>query len=832
MKFLSSFIRSIGVLFLIGFTVMCIFMGRIMRDMSPEDPYFKAAAYIASFENRFYDYRIKSHLNLDVSCDVNLLDNALESRKVKSLEVLFKEILQEENKDYLLKCDQFQQEELLLTKYLNEEENKVIKSELKEYFEKNNKISNLKIVTTLEEARKNKNSKYVSDDIILIKVDDESLARINSWPVPRENWTKLLDNLAMFNTKVVAFDVLFPEEVKSCGGVSPDDEFAEAIGRFQSENKRRAIFAYTVQDAQKGDAEFLAEIPDELYDSMAVSKIKDEENSLTPSKIEKHTWPISKLLKHAPDLGYLNMNEDTDGVFRHYPLASNIDTLIFPSLGFRAYMSYTKDSPTVEIQEGGSNSSLKIKDTEIGVNTKGESKIRWIGETNNYRTISLWKVLEADPNDEFLKELLADKIAFIGSTAVGAHDLRNTPINSKLPGVYAHMNFVDMLLQMNFYKPIEESITYSFYFLGIGIFILIIAMFFGNAIIDLVVVISLIGASYYIDSQYFVQDGYQISLFFIFFCLGSTYSFITFLSFYQASSEKKQIKGAFSRYVAPSIVDDMLQNPDKLKIGGEKRDITCMFSDVRDFTSISEMLSPTDLALALNKYMGKMTDIVFETNGTLDKYIGDAIVAFWGAPLDIGDHVNQAVEAGVQMLEALPAVNKEFEKLGYPEFKIGLGLNSGDCSVGNMGSDQIFAYTALGDNMNLGARLESLCKHYGAQILVSEYTYNRMDQNKYVTRLIDSVIVKGKTEPVGVYEVLYSYHAFMKDKTALTQFKDAYQKFIDGNFKEAKAIFEHILETHSHDKASLRMRETCIKWIENPPKPGENWRTTTMTTKG
>lgn len=834
MKFLSSFVRSIGVLILISLTVIFIIMGRIMRDMTPDDPYYKVAAYIASFENRFYDYRIKTHLRLEVSCDVTLLENALASQKVKDISEILKILKEEKKPNYLKECDKYQQKELLLGEYLNLVNSSQLKNQFAEYFKKTDKEKHLEITHQVKKSKPKENIRYISDDIILIKVDDESLAKINSWPVPRENWTNLLDKLTLFNTKVVAFDVLFPEEVKSCGDVSPDDGFNEAVGRFQSENDRRIIFAYTVQNAQKGDTEFLSEFPVELYGSMVDSQVVDENDSLTPNLIEKHTWPISKLLENEPDLGYLNMHEDTDGVFRHYPLAANItgDNIIVPSLGFRAYMSYTGKSPKLVVRKGGSNSHLEIDNKKIGVNAKGESKIRWIGETNNYRSISLWKVLAADPSNPFYQELLSNKIAFIGSTAVGAHDLRNSPINSKLPGVYAHMNFVDMLLQNNFYKPMEDSIKYSFYFLGISMLILIVVMFFGNAILDLFVMIALVASTYYVDYAYFLEDGYQITLFFINFCIVTTYSYITFLSFYQASSEKKQIKGAFSRYVAPSIVDDMLENPDKLKIGGEKRDITCMFSDVRDFTSISEMLSPTDLAMALNKYMGKMTDIVFETNGTLDKYIGDAIVAFWGAPLDIGDHVNQAVDAAVKQLEALPAINEEFKAKGYPEFKIGLGLNSGDCSVGNMGSDQIFAYTALGDNMNLGARLESLCKYYGAQILVSEYTFKRMDQERFQSRLIDMVIVKGKTEPVGVYEVLYSYHPLMIDQTGLKQFKEAYQLFLDGKFKEAQAIFQHLLENHSHDKACLRMNEACQKWIDNPPKEGEDWRITTMTTKG
>ncbi|MEX0799213.1 MAG: adenylate/guanylate cyclase domain-containing protein, partial [Bacteriovoracaceae bacterium] len=309
------------------------------------------------------------------------------------------------------------------------------------------------------------------------------------------------------------------------------------------------------------------------------------------------------------------------------------------------------------------------------------------------------------------------------------------------------------------------------------------------------------------------------------------YSWVTFLNFNQASAEKKQIKGAFSRYVAPAIVNDMLEHPDKLKVGGEKRNITCLFSDVRDFTSISEQLSPSDLGWALNRYMGKMTDIVFETNGTLDKYIGDAIVAFWGAPLDIGDHVNKALEGAVGMLEALPAINEEFKQKGLPEFKIGLGLNSGDCSVGNMGSDQIFAYTALGDAMNLGARLESLCKHYGAQILVSEHTFEKMDQSKFTARLIDKVKVKGKTEPVGVYEVLYSYHPMSLEPEALIQFKKAYELFIVKDFARAKEMFESVLEKIPEDKSSLRMKEVCQLYIENPPAVDEDHTITTMTTK-
>ena len=260
-------------------------------------------------------------------------------------------------------------------------------------------------------------------------------------------------------------------------------------------------------------------------------------------------------------------------------------------------------------------------------------------------------------------------------------------------------------------------------------------------------------------------------------------------------------------------------------------DITCLFSDVRDFTKISEGLTATELAHSLNLYMGAMTDVVFETKGTLDKYIGDAIVAIWGAPLEIGNHAQYAVEGAIKMMEILPSINQEFIKLGRPEFLIGIGLNSGECSVGNMGSERIFSYTALGDNMNLGARLESLCKHYGAQILISDMTLERLDLTKIKTRPIDKVIVKGKTTAVGVHEVLHSHHWMTKDPESLSFYLTAHSLFQKKNFVAAMDIFNQLLIANDMDKPSKRMRDLCKKYIDQPELVTDQFEVTTMTEK-
>lgn len=685
-----------------------------------------------------------------------------------------------------------------------------------------------------------KNPKNINT--VLIEIDDQSLQKLQRWPIPRDYWATMLDNLGDYDARVVAFDAIFPEPVQACGEESPDDVFARAVTKFNSKEGSSIIMAYTVQDENTA-TEFLPTAPLELMESMIPSQVSPNCKAFSHSRIEKHNWPIDKLVETESEMGYLNNKEDFDGVFRHYTVYASVYSedmesyLLLPSLGFRAFMSSNETNDlSVNIQSDCSG-SVDINGKNINFNSSGETKLRWTGLGEKFESIPLYRVIEGkdytnDAGEEIiLKDFFKDQIVFIGSTATGAHDFRNTPVDAKTPGVYAHINLVDMMKRQYFYKPIEETIKISLIGFSIAITLLMIIMFFNKAILDIFGMAILIYAMWYIDYKYFYMLGYELKLASATFGLVVSYFWITFLNFNQASAEKEQIKGAFSRYVAPSIVDDMLDNPEKLKIGGEKRDITCMFSDVRDFTSISEKLTPTELATSLNRYMGEMTDIVFATNGTLDKYIGDAIVAFWGAPLDIGDHVTQAVEAGVLMMEALPAINKEFKDKGLPKFKIGLGLNSGECSVGNMGSDAIFAYTALGDNMNLGARLESLCKHYGAQILISEYTYQKMDQSKFTCRIIDKVRVKGKSLPVAVYEVLYSYHDFMVDQDALNNFRKAYDLYLEGKFEDAKTLFEGILEVHHNDAASLRLQASCVHWIENPPKEGEDWTITTMTSK-
>jgi adenylate cyclase len=670
-----------------------------------------------------------------------------------------------------------------------------------------------------------KDKKFKSEEQVLVNIDDYSLQQIGTYPLPRSLYADMLKKLQKWGTKVVAFDIMFPEK----SPIQQNDKiFVDAIKEFQGAGGRTFI-AYTLTTAK---AESLDEAPVEMLNDAVDSKTNSQGSDLGQWLISKYTFPIQDIVATETGLAFIVSGEDTDGIFRNIQTVANIDTIYYGSLGWNAYNAYTGDKLTLEIS-GDSSAEVKIKGKKLDINWYGETKIRFIGaDKHTFTDISFYDLLKAKDDDPKMKKIFDGKIVFVGSSALGAHDLRPSPVDPKMPGVYAHMNFVNMLLHQYFFRPANESVKYSLIFL---LFIMILFYFVqrrGNAFLDMIYVIAAITAVYYADKLYFMPDGYELKLFYCFFCLVASYSWNTFLLFYEANKEKKQIKGTFARYVAPTIVDEMLKDPDKLHVGGVKTDITCLFSDVRDFTKISEGLSATELSHSLNLYMGRMTDIVFDTKGTLDKYIGDAIVAIWGAPLQIGNHAQYAVEAAIQMITVLPEINEEFRKLGRPEFLVGIGLNSGECAVGNMGSDRIFSYTALGDNMNLGARLESLSKYYGAQIIISQMTLDRLDMTNIKVRPIDKVVVKGKTQAVPIYEVLHPHHHMTKDPECLAFYMRAHGLFLERRFQEAKEIFEQILMGNENDKSTKRYKELCLKLIANPElAAAEDFDVTKMTEK-
>jgi len=664
------------------------------------------------------------------------------------------------------------------------------------------------------------NTSAQENKIVLAAIDDESLKHIGRWPWTRTVHAELLKKLKIFGAKTVAFDVFFSEEEKACNAVSPDLSLASAIEDFQSIEGNTVILPYSVNTS--GTEYYKSgEMPDVLFNFVMDSTVQGGAE-LAGDALSKSVFPLPTLLEKAPLLGHIQATEDADGIMRHYKLVATVDSLNLPAFALEAYEAFTGDKPKLEISQV--DAKLKVKSGTLKLNSEGESKVRWFGGTDNFPIVPIYQIINAKDDDANMIKNLKGKMVYIGSTAYAAHDLRHTPIDAKLPGIFFHMNMMKMLLDGNFFKSKEDSTLISWGILIGATLIMITIQLFGHAVWDLLTVNSLVLGLFLSDTYLLTPNGYEIKLFFCLFSVVACYSFTTFLNFYITSREKKKIRGTFSRFVSPAVVNQMLENPDKVKVGGEKKNITVFFSDIRDFTSISEKLTPEQLSSCLNQYMGIMTDIIFEHKGTLDKYIGDAIVAFWGAPIAVENHPYWAIKGALKMIEELPKLNAKFVEQGYPELKHGIGLNSGECSVGNMGSDKIFSYTALGDNMNLGARLESLCKFYGVQLNISEMTLLAVPEDlrkEFSYRLLDKVKVKGKINAVKIYEVFHPSHHLTNDMEAQMGYNKSFELYQEKKFETAVMLLGPIHEKYPQDKPIKRIMEICEEFIKNPPP--ENW---------
>lgn len=278
--------------------------------------------------------------------------------------------------------------------------------------------------------------------------------------------------------------------------------------------------------------------------------------------------------------------------------------------------------------------------------------------------------------------------------------------------------------------------------------------------------------------------------------------------------EKKKIKNAFQQYLMPAVIDELLKNPDKLKLGGEKKNLAILFSDVRGFTTLSEKLSPEELTSFLNEYLDHMTNIILENRGTVDKYIGDAIMSFWGAPIKDPEHVQLSVKTAVEMMDKMHQLRVDWKKRGLPDIDIGIGINCGDVVVGNMGSHKRFDYTCLGDHVNLASRLEGLNKMYGTHIIVSEFVVEKLE-GKFALRELDLVTVKGKKQPVKILEVIGT-KANKEWKAFLKEYDNGMKLFYSRKFKEAKKAFENALAVKD-DYHTKNMIGRCVDYTKTPP---------------
>ncbi len=690
--------------------------------------------------------------------------------------------------------------------------------------------------------RKTLDKNKVDKRIVLAAIDEPTLEAYGQWPLPRKVWVDFLDKLQKFNPKVLAFDVFFVEPEKWCtedGKFSPEHNFSKAIERFQASGNRKVILPYSLNIYRYGeyvtDREF-KEIPEELYEFMLSSNIS-EGNSLKKMSVSKNAWPHPDLLTSMPGLSHIEATEDSDGIYRHYFMVGNVDDLYFPSFGLQSYQMYTDDSPQL-IRNNIGEAILKFKDGEMKLNQLGQTKVRWIGGIESFPQVSIKDILQAEDDDPIMKELLENNILFVGSTAYGAHDLRHTPVDPQLPGIFLHMNVVHMLLEGNFFKSIEDSTLFSWWILMAGTLLMIITQLLGKPMLDVTLVCILSFGIYFADVYYLTPKGFEIKLFFCLFSIIASYSWNTFLNFHLSNKDRAFLKGAFENYISPELIDEMYEKGEPPKLGGDSDILTAYFTDIESFSTFSEQLSPSELVELLNEYLTAMTDILLDERGTLDKYEGDAIIAFFGAPMPLKDHAQRACRVAAMMQLRLTELrsNWQQDEKNWPDvvknMKMRIGINTGEIVTGNMGSTQRMNYTMIGDSVNLAARLEEAAKQYGIYIQISGQTLDELNNpDEFIYRKIDKIRVVGKSEPVETYEII-TLNLDVDSK--ITELVDKFNQGL--TFYEAKQwdraieIFEETIQLEQYRFSDQVITKTspsevyierCLEFKENPPP--EDW---------
>jgi adenylate cyclase len=486
--------------------------------------------------------------------------------------------------------------------------------------------------------------------------------------------------------------------------------------------------------------------------------------------------------------GFVNLYTDLDGVTRSF-------------------------TPYISGIENHYHFSMMIASEFLGVVPDiGTSKmlINYFDSPGGYEYISFSDVINNKTNPSFFNS----KIVLIGATAPDLHDDVIVPIsNQVMPGVEVNANLVQSILTRDFlyYQDDISAVGFIFIFaLLTGIILYRFRIHIATLLLAVFIIV------YIFFSIYIFSEGLIMNI--LFPLLSIVLVYISLVVFYYLTEERsrKWITSVFGKYVSPVIIDNLIKNPDKIKLGGEKRNITIFFSDIRGFTSISENLKPEDLVCLLNEYLSEMTSTIMKDRGLVDKYMGDAIMAFWGAPIDQPNHAEMACSSSLEMINKLRELQKKWKEQDIPYFDIGIGLNSGDAIVGNMGSYDRFDYTAMGDNVNLASRLEGLNKIYGTNIIISEKTY-KIVKNKFETRKLDAVQVIGKKKSILIYELInYRGKISKKQHDFIKHFETGINHYFDKKWELAIKSFKNAQKIINDDASNLFINR-CKMFQKNPP---------------
>ena len=599
--------------------------------------------------------------------------------------------------------------------------------------------------------------------IVIVAIDDTSIAEMGVWPWPRNVHAELIQVLEQYGAVAIGYDVNFPE------ATSPvvDSQLAYAI-----EHAGNVV------------------LPVELS------------ISTTPRGIffDPHTVvrPIPLIANAARYLGHTKTPPDGDGVVRSIPLAvGSGDGTETPSFALRLFEIANPDRDVRHIPTDAWN--------RLRVNYNG-------APGKSFARVSASDVLK----HRVPPEAIRGHVVLVGATAPDLHDEQIVPTSNGTPmsGVEIHASIYDTLLNARWLVTPHPWVQAGVLLL-LGLLVAMLVLFFRarySLPLTMLLGLAAIVAAILLFDHGIVTDVIWPVLIILF-----TYVAVTLERRITADRERSKLRNAFSRYVSSPVVESILRDPKRLKLGGEKRRMTVLFSDVRGFTSLSESMSPERLVHLMNTYLSRMTEVVFAYNGVLDKYIGDAVMAFWNAPFEQKDHALRGVKTALAMQRALAEMNRQRVFGPDVSLTIGVGVNTGDMVVGNMGSEARFDYTVIGDNVNLGSRVEGMTKQYGVGILMTEATREEVGR-AIVARRIDKVAVKGRHEPTIVYEAIGLASEVTKEEDRLARdFEEAFDRYVNGDFENAIAICGSILQDYPQDGPCRTIIARSHQFLQDPP---------------
>ena len=690
-------------------------------------------------------------------------------------------------------------------------------------------------------------------EIALVAVDDDSVKQVGRWPWSREVIAQLIGRIKEAEARVIGLDIVFAERQETAAMTALQNlrrDLAQqravtpqVLALVAQEEKRADVDRRLAQVIGQGSPTVLGfffvgvggqTVAPHIGQTLGPKAISASSYNMV-RWLDQHDrrLPIMgaqgvevnlpEITEKAAGGGYFNMIPDPDGIVRWLPLAVAYGPDIFAPLTLVSLQHYRLKAPLGITLSRFGVEEIRLGPEKISVDKYGRMFINYLGPPGIFPTYSAAQVLDGS----LPKGALKDKLVLVGATAVGIFDLRVTPFSGICPGLEIQATVLDNILRRDFiHAPANAFLTTAAIILAMG-------LIFGLMLPRLspvgAIAVALLVAQSYIALNYlaFRYFGLQLEVFYPLLEVAGVYTGITLQRFLTEERERVRIKKAFQSYVAPEVVNQIIRHPDKLRLGGERRELSILFSDIRGFTTLSETLEPEALVEVLHDFLNPMSEIIVKHGGTLDKYIGDAIMALFGAPLDQPDHSRRACSTALEMVQKLKELDRDWVERGRPALKVGIGINSGLVSVGNMGSNRLFDYTAIGDNVNLASRLEGLNKFYGTEILVAAATVQHLDDG-FIFREVDLVRVKGKKHPIAIYEILGEGAPEGKLARFLELYREGLACLREGRWGEGLGAFQAACDLNPQDTLSAHYLQLTQKYAENPPGPDWDGVTTML----